>query len=200
LNKIFKTIIIVAVVLVILLTITPFALLFIDSFSSKVEVNEDLEKYNSAFVDEDSSSRYNSKWGMDESIWPSSIIGLNVLDYKMIYYNPWDAQWVGYLKIKYDDNQYHLEIERLKKCGKTKYIGYYGVTDENDDKIIAINADEYQGFIYALDFGDNIIVYAEQIFCNYQIDFEYEDYVPLEYLLPGFDAHKNNKYQKMKSK
>lgn len=59
---------------------------------------------------------------------------------------------------------------------------------------MAINADSYNGFVYALTDGKNRIIYAEQIFCNYFMDLDYDEYIPHEYLLDGFDASSDNPY------
>ncbi|MBQ6505247.1 MAG: hypothetical protein IJI57_15170 [Flexilinea sp.] len=65
-------------------------------------------------------------------------------------------------------------------------------------KLLAIHADSYQGFVYALDLGENRIVYAEQIFCNYMMDLDYTQYIPEDYLLDGFNAREGNPYRKQK--
>ena len=75
-------------------------------------------------------------------------------------------------------------------------LGYYSVTDEHTYELLAVNADEYNGFVYALTDGHNRIIYAEEIFCNYYMDLNYKDYIPSEYLLDGFDATKENPYRK----
>ena len=42
-----------------------------------------------------------------------------------------------------------------------------------------------------------LIIYAEEIFCNYYMDLDYTKYIPKEYLLDGFDATKDNPYRKI---
>ena len=60
-----------------------------------------------------SESRW-TKWGMDESIWPLTINDVSdVVDYKMVYYDPWDAQYLGYLVMDYSDGEYAAETDRL---------------------------------------------------------------------------------------
>ena len=54
--------------------------------------------------------------------------------------------------------------------------------------LLAIYADPYYGFVYAMADTDNTIIYAKQIFCNYFMDLDYEKYMPKEYFLDGFDA------------
>ena len=33
----------------------------------------------------------------------------------MVYYNPWDAQYLSYLVVEYDDKSYEEEIQRLEQ-------------------------------------------------------------------------------------
>ena len=116
--------------------------------------------------------------GMDESIWPQKITNnMHVLDYKMVYYDPWDAQYLGYLEVEYNEDDYQKERARLINHKSTKYIGYYSVEAETTYHLLAINADPYHGFIYALTDGKNRIIYAEQIFCNYFMDLDYKKYI-----------------------
>lgn len=141
------------------------------------------------------------KWGMDETIWPDRITDtMTVSDFKMVYYNPWDAQYLGYLVIDYTPEEYEKEVERLKAYNSTEYIGYYCTQEEKTYELLAVNADSYQGFVYALTDGNGRIIYAEEIFCNYFMDLEYDKYIPKEYLLDGFDATTNSSYYKANSK
>ncbi len=64
---------------------------------------------------------------MDELIFPDEITSeMNVEDYKMVYYNSWDAQYLGYLVVSYNDTAYAKEVERLMDFASTDYLGYYG--------------------------------------------------------------------------
>lgn len=66
---------------------------------------------------------YANKWGMDEGIFPEEISDkMNVLDYKMVYYDPWDAQYLSYLVIEYDEKLYELELQRLRQYESKEYI------------------------------------------------------------------------------
>ena len=137
------------------------------------------------------------KYGMDESIWPDKITeNMQVADYKMVRLDSWDVNFLGYLVVKYDDAGYKTEIERLNNYNSTEYKGYYGVTGEEDYELLAINADPYYGFIYAMTDNDNTIIYAEQLFANGFMDLKYEKYMPKEYFLDGFNATENNSYGK----
>ena len=77
---------------IILFLVVPFSLTW-------PKVYTDIEKYNQymSFEKDNADDRWN-KFGMDETIWPQKITdNMKVEDYKMIYYNPWDAQYLGYL-------------------------------------------------------------------------------------------------------
>lgn len=190
--------------------ITAAALLFILCFTAitgckskseisagKIEVYDDISHYGEymSFACENADSKW-YKWGMDESIWPREIRDVSqVSDFKMVYYDPWDAQYLGYLVIDYADADYASEVERLKQYPSTDYIGYYDVRQEETYELLAVHADPYYGFVYALTDGKNRIIYAEQIFCNYFMDLDYENYIRAEYLLNGFNAKKDNPYR-----
>ncbi len=168
--------------------------------SAKIEVYDDPAQYELYLAP----GSYNGdslwyKWGMDESIWPRRITeSMDVLDYKMVYYNPWDAQYLGYLAVDYTPEAYKAEADRLRNYPSTEYQGYYSVTEETTYELLAVNADPYHGFVYALTDGESRIIYAEEIFCNYFMDLDYKKYIPEEYLLDGFNAATENPYrQKM---
>lgn len=185
-----------------LIQLLPFCLVFglagLDWFLSKVEVNTDITQYEQYMIGDDSKEAYRNKWGMDETIFPDKITDdMNVKDYKMVYYNPFDAQYLGYLVVEYDEVDYKTEVQRLKEYESTDYLGNYGVTGFNEDyTLLAMYADDYQGFVYALTDNKDTIVYVELIFCNYFYDLKYEEYMPAEYFPEGFDATKDNAYRK----
>lgn len=171
-------------------------LLIFGSFTAKVEVNDDINEYKD-FIGIDAREEYQSKWDMDESIFPKEITNdMKVIDYKMVYYNPWDAQYLSYLVVDYNNEDYEKEVNRLKEYKSTDYIGYYGVTGFSKYTLLAMYADKYQGFVYALTDNENKIIYVELIFCNYFYDLEYEKYINVDYLPDGFDATSDNAYQK----
>lgn len=164
---------------------------------SEVEVHDDVNDYLKYHTGEQAEEAYQIKWDMDESIWPAEITDdMNVEDYKMVYYDPWDAQFLGYLAVSYDKESYAKEVMRLKDYQSTDYIGYYGVTGFDDYELLAMYADSYQGFVYALTDGKDKIIYVEIIFCNRFMDLAYEKYIPGDYLPEGFNAHMDNPYQK----
>ena len=186
----FKIFISIITIMILLFTIV-FEVIF-----TKIEVNTDINKYND-FIGDNAKEEYKNKWGMDESIFPKKITDkMNVKDYKMVYYNPWDAQYLSYIVIEYNDNDYKKEVERLEKYNSTEYYKYYSVEGFSKYKLLAIYADSYNGFVYAITDDENTIIYVELIFCNYFFDIDYKEYIDEKYLPDGFDASKDNKYEK----
>lgn len=167
-------------------------LFFMSGFNDKYDITTDLAKYNEVIVGE--------KWGMSEEIFPENLEGLNVIDFKHVYYNPWDANYLGYLVVDYDDAAYEKELERLSKIGIEDYIGIYSVTGFSKHELLAMNSDDYQGFIYAMKGEGNEIIYVEIVFCNYFMDIKYENEIPVDYLPDGFNAKDDNPYKKEKLK
>ena len=194
-------VIILAVVVIILFKLLGFSgvigLLLYDQLESKVIVNTDIDEYQN-YIGETADKEYHNKFDMDESIFPPSIPdATQVEDYKMVYYNPWDPQYLSYLVIQYDQGSYDYEVERLKKLSVNDYEGYYGVTGFDEKYLLlAMNADPSYGFIYALSDGNGTIIYVEILFCNYFMDLEYEEYISNEYLPIGFNASVDNEYRK----
>jgi hypothetical protein len=47
---------------------------------------------------------------------------MNILDYKMVRYDPRDVQYLGYLVVEYYDEDYEKEVERLKNYNSTEYL------------------------------------------------------------------------------
>ena len=169
------------------------------SMQAEVEADTDVSHYTE-YMGQEAKEEYRNKWDMDESIFPAEITeDMSVSEYEMVYYNPWDAQYLSYLTVTYDAGAYAAEVDRLERYPSTDYIGYYGVTGfAADDDPLAIYADDYQGFVYAIHTPgmEHTITYVEIIFCNYYMDLDYTDYIPLPYLPQGFDATDNNPYLK----
>lgn len=126
-----KTAIIVAIVAVILHTLFVLGIigfLGLGFLTAEVEVHSGVRDYNK-YMGEEADEEYRSKWGMDEAIFPKEISEeMDVLDYKMVYYNPFDAQYLSYLVVSYEEADYAKEMERLSNYNSTAYLGYYGVT------------------------------------------------------------------------
>ena len=187
-----------AIVIYAIKSLLVIALPLISYLSAQVDINTDITKYNE-YMGESAHEMYRNKWGMDETIFPTTIEeDMQVVDYKMVYYNPWDAQYLSYLVVDYTDENYEKEVERLKAYPSTDYIGYYDVTGFSKYTLLAMFADSYQGFVYAITDNHNRIIYVELIFCNYFYDIDYTQYIPVEYLPDGFNAVLDNPYsQKM---
>lgn len=178
--------------------------LALDSKAAEVETDADVRHYR-RYMGDEAEKEYRNKWDMDESIFPGEITSeMTVKDYKMVYYNPWDAQYLSYLVVEYDDINYALETKRLENYPSTEYKGYYGAEGFHEDyELVAMNADSYHGFVYALTDGKkekNEIIYVEIIFCNYFMDIDYEEYINKDYLPVGFDASRDNAYRKQQIK
>ena len=185
---------IITLIAAMILSATVFILVILGMWGvfSRPEITTDISKYEALRSGPNAEEDYQDKLGMDESIWPEKISDdMEVKDYKMVYWNPFDPQYLGYIVVKYPDSEYRAEIKRLKEYKSTEYKGYYSVTGEEDYELLAVNADPYYGFIYALGDDDKTIIYAEEVFCGF-MDLEYEKYMPKEYFLDGFDAGVDN--------
>ena len=185
---------IITLIAAMILSATVFILVILGMWGvfSRPEITTDISKYEALRSGPNAEEDYQDKLGMDESIWPEKISDdMEVKDYKMVYWNPFDPQYLGYLVVKYPDSEYRAEIKRLKEYKSTEYKGYYSVTGEEDYELLAVIADPYYGFIYALGDDDKTIIYAEEVFCGF-MDLEYEKYMPKEYFLDGFDAGVDN--------
>ena len=161
-------------------------------------IDEDERNY-SRYMGENALEEYRNKLDMDESIFPAELTeNIKVRNYKMLYYNPFEQQYLSYLTVNYSPEDYEKEIQRLNAYESTNYKGIYGVTGFNGGEPLAVYADEYHGFVYAINTPDteNTITYCELIFCNYFMDIEYNDFMPIEYLPDGFDATVENPYRK----
>ena len=124
-------------------------LLIMGAMFAKPQINNDINKYNQ-YMGENAKEEYKDKWGMDEEIFPKYITdNMHVSDYKMVYYNPWDAQYLSYLIVDYNRDDYEKEVNRLNQYNSTNYIGYYGVTGFTKYKLLAMYADPNYGFVYA---------------------------------------------------
>ena len=190
--------IVLAVVLVRLFLVGGLvAFLALDGNRAEIFEDTDVSRYG-RYMGENAEAEYRNKWDMKEEIFPGEITEkMQVTDYKMVYYNPWDAQYLSYLAVKYDEAAYEAEVMRLKNYASTEYLGYYGAEGFAEGySLLAMEADSYYGFVYALETGERQIVYVELIFCNYFFDLDYEEMIPAEYLPTGFDAKRENAYRK----
>lgn len=174
--------------------------LIISSVSSKPVTVTDEAQYSDCI-----GTSADSEYGIDPEehtlfkVFPESIEG-DVLDFEYTYYNPFDPQYVSYMRVKYNDDKYNEELERLTKKGiNEKYKDYYSVTGEPEGyDLVSMNADSYYGFGYSIipETEDNTITYVGIHFCNYFLDLDINEYIPEEYLLEGFNAEMDNPYEK----
>lgn len=171
-------------------------LLIEDMESAQVEYHTDIAEYEQ-YIGDTAKDHYLDKMNMDESIFPEEITeDMEILDYCMVYYNPWDRQYLSYLVACYGEQEYERELARLQAYESTEYLANYGVTGFSERyTLLAMNADPSYGFVYALTDGKGTIIYVELLFCNYFYDLEYMEYIPEEYLPVGFDATAGNAYR-----
>ena len=187
-----------AAVLIRLLLVSVLGNLYLwDRAETEVIVSSDPARY-ADYIGGAALADYRDKLDMDEGIFPETIngAGMSAEAFQMVYYDPWAPQHLCCLMMRYEEDIYRRELERLAEYPSTEYLGYYGVTGFNEDyRPAAVYADPMNGFVYALDGGDGRIVYVEIIFCNYFMDLDYEEYIPAEYLPAGFDASEGNAYR-----
>lgn len=170
-------------------------LLLADSALAKVKTDTDPAHYLQ-YMGENADSDYKFKnRSIDERIFPEALTdNMDVREYKMVYYNPWDPQYLSYLTVAYSPEDYAAEKERLKKRGIADYQGSYGVTGFPGGEPLAVAMDSYYGYVYAINTPEqkNTITYCEMIFCNYCMDLDYKKYMPEEYLPLNFNARSSN--------
>lgn len=193
-KNIFKIIAIILGGLLITFTLCTLLIYILFGGMNKSHIITNTTKYQEV-IGTNAIKDYKDKWGMSEEIFPKSIENLNVKDFKMVYLDAWDKQYLSYLVVDYEDDEYNKEIERLTNYGIEDYIGYYSVTGFTKYKLVAMESDSYQGFVYALTDSNNRIIYVEMIFCNYFYDIDYQKEIPNEYLPDGFDAKVDNAYR-----
>lgn len=174
-----------------------FGLLAWDSANQKVKVYEDIANYQNYFG-EQVVEEFSYKW-LEDTIFPPEIKqAMNVQEFKAVYYNPWDAQYLSYLTVEYSEEDYEKELARLEQEGMEAYKGYYSVTDEPDGyDIVAMDSHEAYGFVYAMIPEDDstTITYVEIIFANFFLDLDINEYIPEKYILEGFDASEDSPHR-----
>lgn len=164
------------------------------------KITTSIDQYNDV-IGKSAIGEYADKWGMSEEIFPENIDGLNTTEFLMVYYDPWDAQYLSKLIITYQPEEYIAEFDRLSRIGISEYKGVYNAEGFNSEyELVAMNADSYQGLVYALTDKKDTIIYIEMIFCNYFMDIDYTKYIEEKYLPLSFDATNDNSYRKMKLK
>ena len=165
--------------------------LMVGSAFEKVQTDTDPAHYLQ-YMGENADKKYLFKnHKVDERIFPEKLTdNMDVREYKMVYYNPWDPQYLSYLTVAYSPEDYEAEKKRLKRRGIADYEGSYGVTGFPGGDPLAVAMDSYYGYVYAINTPgqENTITYCEMIFCNCCMDLDYEEYMPAEYLPLNFNA------------
>ncbi|MBR6429568.1 MAG: zf-HC2 domain-containing protein [Clostridia bacterium] len=168
--------------------------LLTDSLLQRPDVHTDPAEYSLYRSGPNAVYEYREKL-MDESIWPQELTpGMNVLNYTMVYYNPWDPQYCGYMEVEFTPEAYGYEMKRLGGKSFDSFAGVYGAERFEGYELAAMLVDGYHGFVYALTDGESRIIYVELMTCNFFFDLDYERYVPREYLPVGLDMSENNEY------
>jgi DNA-binding transcriptional MerR regulator len=176
-------------VLLIIISIMSFGAYFIKSWT-KVDVVSDIEQYQSILG---TSGEYKSNYIGVNNIFPNEIpLSADIEKFCYIYYDTFDANYLGYLVYTCSDEDYKIEYNRLKSLNKTKNYKVYGATGFNYE-LCAVMSDEYNGIIYALtDSEENRFIYVDLEFTDYYTDIDYEMIVNKDHLPIGFNAKKNN--------
>ena len=197
------TIVLMAIVThYVLAAVAMFTVVYAMFTSAKIEVSTDSAEFNK-YIHNDmvKDSEYRMGTNAQFDVMPETI-DAKVTEYQLMYYNPWDPQYIVYMTLDYGD-KYDEEIARLKAIGIDDYKGIYTVTGEPEGyDLVAMDSDDYQGFVYAMipedSEGNTKITYCAILFCNYGLDVNVHEYMPDRYLLPGFDASDDNPYRKEK--
>lgn len=166
-----------------------------DAIFSRKHTYIDVENYTN-YIGVNSEDEYSDKWGMDESIFPEKITdSMKVDEFSFTYYNPWDAQYVGYLTVTYSQDEYKTEVERLYQKEQDQYKGLFNVSGEPENySILAIDADRDFGLVYAIkpDSEGTSITYVEVIVPG-NLGMILGKYLPEKYHLKDMDMSKVNK-------
>lgn len=162
---------------------------------SKKYTYTDVENYTN-YIGVNCEDEYSGKWGMDESIFPEKITdSMKVDEFSFTYYNPWDAQYVGYLTVTYSQEEYETELERLYQKEHDQYKGLFNVSGEPENySILAIDSDRDFGLVYAIkpDSEGTSITYVEVIVPG-KLEMWLDKYLPEKYQLKDMDMSKANK-------
>ncbi|MBQ8278269.1 MAG: zf-HC2 domain-containing protein [Roseburia sp.] len=162
------------------------------SAASSWEEHKDVSEYGLLDDGKSALDYFSGRLGVEEAIWPEVITEkMDVQDYLMIYYCPWDPNCLGYMVTQYEEADYKAEVERLLQYPSTEYIGNYDAIGFEKYEVLAMDASIF-GFVYALTDGEGTIIYVGMHFPGYGMDIEYEAYVPEEYLPTGLDAGMDN--------
>ena len=173
------------------------AMLGIAYGSSEVEVYEDVSEY-ARFAGANPEERYRIQSpDLKGGVFPAAVTEeMTVQDFRMVYYNPFDAQWLCYLTVTYPESAYAKEAARLAAMPKADYQGVFSVSGFAAEPL-AISVDRSSGFLYAIPTPGqtNTITYVRLEFGNLFLDLDWTEYVPAQYLPIGFDASEENPWR-----
>ncbi len=164
---------------------------------SEPEVHVDVSEY-ARFAGPDAEEPYRiSSLDLNGAIFPASITEqMEVRDFRMVYYDPFDPQWLCYLTVTYPEAAYEREAERLAAFPRDDYEGVFSVTGFAAEPL-AISVDRTTGFLYAIPTPGqaNTITYVRIEFGNLFLDLDWTEYIPAPYLPEGFDASEDNPWR-----
>ena len=179
-----------SLVMAVIVSMTAFGTIKIHEEMQGPLVDRDIANYRFYMgEDADADFQVKSTWNVNESVFPAEITPeMQVQDYQMTYYNPFDPQYISYLTVQYTPEDFAAECSRLAEIGTDDYQGIYGVTGFPGGEPLAVSSDDYSGFVYAIRTPgqENTVTYCELLFCNNAFDLDYTEYIPAEYLPEGF--------------
>ena len=124
-NKTLKRIIVIAAIVILTPIIFVAGILAMLGFFSRPEVTTDITKYEQIRSGPNVKEEYQERLGLDESIWPNKITdNMEVKDYKMVYWNPFDPQYLGYLVVKYIGYVLKDALESNVSVFITSFLGF----------------------------------------------------------------------------
>ena len=183
-------IVIAVLIIPVILLIGLLSALFIPE-KEKITQTEQYEVYLGA------DGKYKQNYVGYNDIFPDSLEKAEqVEDFVYYYYNPFDANYFGYLVCEYSQEEFNEEVARLNSLESEPYERVYGIKEFPYD-LCAVYADETYGVIYALaDEDEKEIIYVALEFCNYFTDIDYREMMDEKYLPVGFDAMPGNDTRK----
>lgn len=194
LRKIFVLAVLSVLGLLLALYLLVLGYFFFSGLSSK-EVYRDASQYNTYRSGDTILKNFDRVKPADE-IFPEKIgEGMKVQDFLMMYYNPFDANYLGCLTVQYDEASYQAEKIRLSSCPSMDYAGNYGASGFSGYEVLAMYSG-MDGFVYALTDEKDTIIYVELIFPG-SMDLPYEKYIPKKYLPDGLNISKENPTQQI---
>ncbi len=133
--------------------------------------------------------KYKTNFGTYNDIFPNDIPQTAVIeDFCYSYYNLADPCYLGYLVYTCEQEEFEREYERLKHIESSDNPYIYGTT-AFPYELLAVYADDYYGYIYALaDTASRKLIYVELQFCNGFTDIDYVKIIDEQYLPIGFEA------------